>query len=128
MCLDTLHANDRTERQRSEIIKTHKYQESILNEKAGRLFDPVSLLDGKEQIRQDLIRRGRAMFPKLWEAQGRKCAKCGKKLPLHKACKSAYSFRIVCPKCHIGNGKRTMIIIDEYVAVPSDNVSTTKAS
>jgi hypothetical protein len=99
-------------------MKLHKYQEAIFNGKAGRLFAPVSLLDGNEQIHQDLLRRARAMFQKLWEAQGRKCAKCGKKLPLHKACKSAYSFKIVCPKCHARNGKHTIIIIDECVATP----------
>lgn len=80
---------------------------------AGRKFNSADLLDSKEQIMQNLINRGKKMFPKLWGAQGRKCSRCGKELSLGKACKSAYSFEIVCSKCYAEDGKS--IVIDEII-------------
>jgi hypothetical protein len=72
----------------------------------------------KEEIYQDLLRRGKKLFPKFLDAQGGKCAQCGRALALEKACKRACNFDIICSDCYAEKGSQSLVVFDEIASVP----------
>ena len=52
------------------------------------------------------------LWEQIWLSQGKKCASCGKAIPLNVTAKSSYSLKIICQKCY--DKPKVMVILDEW--------------
>src|SRR5690606_2191252 len=94
------------------------WEKELLQRLDGRALKDQRGPRTKKEIAEDVLRRGRRLFPQMLKAQGYKCANCGKQITLETAAKHSYSFDILCVDCYNGAGNPDLIILDDLETQP----------